>query len=362
MNSDFDAVVVGAGFAGAATAYHLSRLGDFRILILEKESAPGCHASGKNAALLRQAVANAEVAGFVQETLRALEAPPEDWERKNIYRRCGSVLIGESSVLSGFADTMKKAGTDFSLHGRDSFPENLDAEFRESLSATDYEALLFTPRDGVVDIAGLLANYLDAARAHGAELRCGAGASGLRRAGEGWTLEVAGRTLRARALVNAAGAWAGEVGMIAGAPNRGLASFRRHLFIAAQPASPPDRPFFWDARHEFYFRPDPEGLLLCAGDEDPYGARAPEVDSNVQARLIEKLRAHFPAMAIPEIRRAWACLRTFSQGAPFLIEEEASTPGYFWVAGLGGHGMGSSFGAGRRAAERVAAFLNRQKT
>ena len=52
MNS-FDYVIVGAGFAGAATAYHLARRGVTNILLLEQESIPGFHSSGRNAAMLR---------------------------------------------------------------------------------------------------------------------------------------------------------------------------------------------------------------------------------------------------------------------------------------------------------------------
>ena len=36
-----DCVVIGAGFAGAATAYHLTRLGLTDILLLERETIPG---------------------------------------------------------------------------------------------------------------------------------------------------------------------------------------------------------------------------------------------------------------------------------------------------------------------------------
>ncbi len=363
MDPVFDAIVIGAGFAGAATAYHLSRLGEFRILILEREAQPGRHASGKNAALLRQAVSDAEVGAMVQETLRALEAPPEDWEQKNLFRRTGSVLLGENRVLSGFAGLLRKLGAAFELHDRNSFPEKLDAGFRAELRAAGYEALLFTSRDGVVDVAALLANYLDAARSRGATLHCGAEVRGLTREAEAWRVRTGAGEFRARLVINAAGPWAGGLGVAAGLPDRGFAHFRRHLFLADAAAAPHlDRPYLWDTAHEFYFRPDPQGLLLCAGDEEPHPAGEPAVDPRVEARLFEKLRAHFPALAPPEIRRAWACLRSFLPGSPFLIEAEAGTPGFLWVAGLGGHGMGSSFGAGRRAAERAVAFFDRQKS
>lgn len=362
MDALFDAIVIGAGFAGAATAYHLSRLGRFRILILEREAEAGRHASGKNAALLRQAVSDAEVGAMVQETRRALETPPEDWARKNIFRRTGSVLLGENRVLSGFAGLLQKLDAAFELHDRNSFPEKLDAEFRAELRAAGYEALLFTPRDGVVDVAALLANYLDAARSRGATLRCGAEVRGLRPEAEAWRVATDAGEFRARLVINAAGPWAGGLGVAAGLPDRGFAHFRRHLFLAAAAVPHLDRPYLWDTSHEFYFRADPQGLLLCAGDEEPHPAREPAVDPRVETRLFEKLRAHYPALPPPGIRRAWACLRSFLPGSPFLIEAEAGVSGFLWAAGLGGHGMGSSFGAGRRAAERAVAFFDRQKS
>lgn len=46
-------VVVGAGFAGAATAWALSRSAFGPGLVLEQEESYGFHASGRNAAILR---------------------------------------------------------------------------------------------------------------------------------------------------------------------------------------------------------------------------------------------------------------------------------------------------------------------
>ena len=50
----YDVVIIGAGFAGAATAFHLSEIYRGSILIVEREEVPGVHASGRNAGLILQ--------------------------------------------------------------------------------------------------------------------------------------------------------------------------------------------------------------------------------------------------------------------------------------------------------------------
>ena len=58
--------MVGAGFAGAAVAFHLTRMGMERVTILEQEEVPGMHASGRNAAMVRQVVPHESIAALAR--------------------------------------------------------------------------------------------------------------------------------------------------------------------------------------------------------------------------------------------------------------------------------------------------------
>jgi len=49
----WDIVVIGAGMAGASTAWQLAQAGQ-RVLVLERETQPGYHTTGRSAALFEE--------------------------------------------------------------------------------------------------------------------------------------------------------------------------------------------------------------------------------------------------------------------------------------------------------------------
>ena len=67
-------IVVGAGFAGAATAWALARAGLGPGLILEQEPSFGTHASGRNAALVKLSESDDVVRTLVTRSLKAIRA------------------------------------------------------------------------------------------------------------------------------------------------------------------------------------------------------------------------------------------------------------------------------------------------
>ncbi|MCZ6624768.1 MAG: FAD-dependent oxidoreductase, partial [Deltaproteobacteria bacterium] len=87
-------VIIGAGFAGAATAYHLARRGVREIVVLEQESMAGVHSSGRNAAMVRQVVSDPAIAGLAREGAAFLRNLPADWPVPVSFQQNGSLLLG----------------------------------------------------------------------------------------------------------------------------------------------------------------------------------------------------------------------------------------------------------------------------
>ena len=57
MNND-RIIIIGAGIAGATTAYFLTRKGQHNIVLVEKEKVAGAQSTGLNAAILRTMIPN----------------------------------------------------------------------------------------------------------------------------------------------------------------------------------------------------------------------------------------------------------------------------------------------------------------
>ncbi len=348
-----DAVIAGAGFAGASTAYHLGRRGVRDVLVLEREPVAGVHASGRNAALAFQVLSDAAEARLAIEGACFIAAPPEGFCDVPLLRRTGSLLVAES----GGVPALRQAHEDATRLGLPCELISADEAVRRVpvLAGAPFAEAFWNPHDGVVDIHALLQSYLAAARTAGARVHYRSSITGVRIArGRIEAVETEGGVIATRCFVNAAGAWAGEIGALGGVGPRTLAPRRRHLFqtVTDHPIGR-DWPFVWHNDLDVYFRPEGDGLLMSPCDATPHPPREPVVDSAVEQLLAQKIARAFPALATVRIASAWACLRTFARDERFVIGRDPEVEGLVWVAALGGHGMTTSAAVGRLGAAAV---------
>ena len=224
-----------------------------------------------------------------------------------------------------------------------------------ALKGADFEGAVWCPTDGVVDIHALLTGYLKAAQSLGAQVRYGCAVRGIDVRGDRaiWVVTSAG-VINAETLVNAAGPWAGTIAKLAGAVQVPLRPCRRHLFVTA-PMSWVGRkwPFVWDVAHEFYFRPESGGLLLCPCDQEEMAPGDPPTDESITELLYDKIQRYLPALSDVAIKNSWAGFRTLSADSRFVIGWDPKVKGFFWVAGLAGHGVTTSSSAGALAAKLI---------
>jgi glycine/D-amino acid oxidase-like deaminating enzyme len=341
-----DVLIVGAGFAGAATAYHLSR--DFRgsIVVIEQEEVPGTHASGRNASLLRQPEADPDLrAAAVRSRAAYLE------HRREIgFDEVGSLLLGRREQLDAERD--------------DGLFESLLVDPEEArrrvplLRGHRFEAALHTPGDGVVDVWSLLNFYLSGARSRGVELLTDCELTHVD-GGPPYLVTTTRGRFEAGYLIDAAGAWASSIGVLAGVHPPPIEPLRRHLFILdgvhEEEGREPDptRPWVWSLDRGFYFRPDSGGLLFSICDEERTDGLGEAVSPGIGEELAHLVLENLPAFEGATVRKIWSCFRTRNREDRFVIGADPEREGFFWVAGLGGHGMSCSWEVGRIAARAL---------
>jgi D-arginine dehydrogenase len=346
----YDYVIVGAGFAGAATAYHLSRRNAGKILLLEQEAIPGFHSSGRNAAMVRQCVPDLPLDELTREGANFIRHLPEDWPEPVQFKQNGSLLLGSGKGWEKLQQDAKvglQVGIEMELwtpeQAKRVMPLLRDAEF---------DGAAWCGTDGIIDIHALLSGYLKGATAQGAKVRYGAAVRAIERGNREFTITTDKDSVQAGVLVNASGAWANSLAGLAGVAPLPLRPCRRHLFVSG-PLSWVNKgwPFVWDVTHDIYFRPEGDGLLLCACDQEELPPGDPPVNGEVQELLAEKIQNYIPALSDVSISRGWAGFRTLTPDGRFVIGWDGEMEGFFWVAGLGGHGMTTSAAVGRLAAD-----------
>ena len=206
-------VIVGAGLAGAATAYHLTRMGLEQVIILEQEFMAGVHSSGRNAAMIRQVVTNQAIAPLALEGAAFLRRLPPDWPILTTVRQNGSFLL--SSTKTSLLPSVSREGVALEAEWRP-----IDEIARQIPLLRGAPALggIWCPTDGVVDIHSLLQGFLRSATQHGAELRL---SSKVMRiivtGGKVSAVQTQKEEIECDSLVDAGGAWAGDIGQMAGA-------------------------------------------------------------------------------------------------------------------------------------------------
>ncbi len=295
--------------------------------------------------MIRQAVLPPPIARLARRSAAVLASA--DWAR---FRATGSLLLGSDASLKALHEALR--GKDALSPGcrRSQAAEHLPpGPLRRALAN---RPALWTPTDGIVDASSILAHFLDDAARHGVEVRCGVPVDGVViEEGAVRGVRVGGRLVPAEIVVNATGAWVASLAHGTGAVAIPWSILRRHLVhLGPAPDVPEDLPFLWDIDAGWYLRPESRGLLACACDESPSPPCDPDVDRSVLDILGRKLsRAVHPLAQLP-VRRCWAGLRTFAPDRTFVIGFDPHIEGFFWMGGLGGHGVTCSWAAGELGA------------
>ncbi|MEQ9331640.1 FAD-dependent oxidoreductase [Thalassobaculum sp.] len=342
-----DFIVVGGGIAGLSVAYELAAEGS--VAVLEAESAPGYHATGRSAAVLSENYGPALWSRLVTASRAFLERPPEGFAPVPLVGPRGALFLAMEHEKEALRD--QAAG----MAGRGAAVELMPAGDATRLCPvlrTERFALALFERDCLdIDTDALMTGYGRGLRARGGRLHTDARVGRLSRRAGTWTAVTAGGTFEAPVIVNAAGGWARDVAALAGIGPREVVPFRRSAATFDPPAGTDIRhwPMTFDVAETFYFKPEAGRVMVSPVDMaacEPCDAQADELEVAI---AVDRIQA-FTSLEVRAIRHRWGGLRTFAPDHEPVIGPDPAAEGFVWLAGQGGNGVMAAAAAARLAA------------
>lgn len=328
--------------------------GRARVVLLEREEFLAMHTTGRSAAVFTETYGNAEVRALTSEARPFFVNPPAGFVDYPLLTPRATLFVARADHIGALEEWLSE-------NPRVSRAVPLaEAYDRVPILRRDlFAAAAEEPGAADIDVHGLFEGFRRMAVHGDVEIVTSAEVLGFARAGGSWTVETTQGTYAAPVIVNAAGAWAGGLGILAGLGDRGLMPLRR----TAITIEPPDGVdvsnwlFVCDIGDEFYFKPDAGLVLASPLDEtpsQPCDAQPEEIDVATIAWRIEEATT----MKVRRIRRKWAGLRTFTPDRTPIFEFDATAPGFFWLAGQGGYGIQTSPSISLHAAGKILQYLS----
>ena len=347
----FDVVVIGAGIAGASAAYELAA--GHSVLMLEGESRPGYHTTGRSAATFTETYGNTTIQGLTTGSRAFYEAPPAGFTETRLLSPRGVAYVARADQmerLEAMIERVRGLAPDTTMISKANLLERVPILHPDYVAGGAIE-----PSAMDIDVAALHDGYLRGARSRGVRLVCDAMLRALEPVTGGWRISTSAGEFSAGIVVNAAGAWVDEVAKLAGAAPVGLVPKRRTAMILATPEGVDAKgwPMLNDADEDFYFKPDAGRLLASPADEtpmDPHDVQPDELDIAICIDRIQQA-ADLP---VQRVIRSWAGLRSFVADKTPVVGFDPVVPGFFWLAGQGGYGFQTAPAMSRTTAALVA--------
>jgi D-arginine dehydrogenase len=345
--STADFIVIGAGIAGASVAHWLAPHG--RVLLLERESQPGYHSTGRSAALYMASYGSPQVRALTRASLAFFESPPAGFSEHPLLSPRGAMMVATEAQMpeleAHWAMLAPLNPQAVRLTGSQAC-ERVPALRPEQVAGAVYE-----PDAADMDVHAIHEGFLRGVRHHGGQVVCDAEVDSMHRSEGQWTVSAGGRAWRAPVVLNAAGAWAEVVGQMAGAAPIGLVPKRRSAFVFHPPQDLPvaDWPLVFGAAEDWYIKPDAGVLLGSPANADPVPPQDVQPEELDIAMAIHRI-GEMTTLSVTRPIRTWAGLRSFVEDGGLVGGFDTQAEGFFWVAAQGGYGIQTSPAMGEACA------------
>ena len=331
----YDFIVIGGGISGASAADALAEHG--KVALLEAEATPGYHSTGRSAALFTPHYGGTTVRAINTISRSFFTAPPPDICDNPLLSPRGALAIAGPGLESSLDEMLALSTAADPVSAMTASEAHRLAPYMrpEQIAAAAWE-----PGVTDIDVAALHQGFLRRLRKRGGQLQISFRVQSLQHADGLWTALSGSQSVSAPVVVNAAGAWADEIGKLAGARSIGLTPKRRSAILVDTPETLDTSalPVVDFAGQDPYIKPETGRMMVSPGDETPVPPQDIQTDDFELAVLVDWLEQQ-TTLKVRRIAHNWAGLRSFVSDKAPVVGFDSDRPGFFWLAGQGGYGI-----------------------
>ncbi|MCH8925643.1 MAG: FAD-dependent oxidoreductase [Proteobacteria bacterium] len=356
-------VVIGGGIMGCSLAYHLTKLGWRDVVLLERKKLT-CGTTWHAAGLVREVLGSYTMTRLAQYSMTLFKTLEEETGQATGLKQNGSIGIAvnearweEHRRAAGLA---KARGVEVEL-----ITPQRAKELYPLLNVEDVLGAIYFPHDGQTNPADTTMALAKGARMGGARIFEDTKVTGILSArGRVAGVRTEHGDIKAEVVVNCAGMWAREVGLMAGVAVPLHAC--EHFYVVTEPMDgvPPDLPVLRDMDGSAYYKEDAGKLLIGAFEQaaKPWGMdgipedfafdELPE-DMDHFMPVLEGAMHRIPALQEVGIRTFFNGPESFTPDNRYMLGAAPELGNFYVAAGFNSIGIQSAGGAGQALAEWI---------
>ena len=356
-------VVIGGGIMGCSLAYHLTKLGWRDVVLLERKKLT-CGSTWHAAGLVREVLGSYTMTRLAQYSMTLFKTLEEETGQATGLKQNGSIGIAvnearweEHRRAAGLA---KARGVEVEL-----ITPQRAKELYPLLNVEDVLGAIYFPHDGQCNPADTTMALAKGARMGGARIFEDTKVTGILSArGRVAGVQTEHGDIKAEVVVNCAGLWAREVGLMAGVAVPLHAC--EHFYVVTEPMDgvPPDLPVLRDMDGSAYYKEDAGKLLIGAFEQaaKPWGMdgipedfafdELPE-DMDHFMPVLEGAMHRIPALQEVGIRTFFNGPESFTPDNRYMLGAAPELGNFYVAAGFNSIGIQSAGGAGQALAEWI---------
>jgi 4-methylaminobutanoate oxidase (formaldehyde-forming) len=364
LPSSAKTIIVGGGIVGCSVAYHLGKMGQTDVLLLEQgklTSGSTWHAAG----LVGQLRTSANITQLLGYSVALYERLEQETGLATGWKRNGGLRLACNPERWIEVKRQATTATSFGLE-----MHLLDAKEAQKLwplmQVDDVVGAAFLPTDGQASPSDIAMSLAKGARQTGVTIAEEVKVTGIEVEGGRVRAVVTDRgRIECEKLVICAGQWSRELGRKAGVNIPLVSVQHQYLITEAIDGVTPNLPTLRDPDRLTYWKEEVGGLVMGGYEPNPKPWAERGLPERFEFQLLEDDLEHFepllelaigrvPAMQTAGIKQFINGPESFTPDGNFILGEAPEVRGIFVGAGFNAFGIASGGGAGMALAEWVA--------